>query len=174
MRIAIENNRSGVSGHITVMIIRREKCLIVICHNAKTWFILIPCVSSTKSVHSVNLTPVLFLSLSLNLCVYCVRRSRITVHTHSLALGLLESLLMVLVAVVSCDTCSLQGSWLLPGEPDIKRERKEGGEVEKREGKTEKDSKLEWYRMKTENSCKDVGRRGVNRQRHTQMGRKRV
>lgn len=50
---------------------------------------------------------------------------------------------------------------MLPGEPDIKREReRKGRELEKREGKTEQDSKLECYRMKTENSCKDVGRRG--------------
>lgn len=163
----------GLRLHITVMKIHREKCLIiknnVIMQKHDLFWS-----PSTKSVRSVNLTPVLFLSLSLNLCVYCVWQSRITVHTLSLTLDLLESLLMVLVAVVSCDTCSLQGSWLLPGEPDIKRERKEGGEVEKREGKTEKDSKLEWYRMKTENSCKDVGRRGVNRQRLTQMGRKRA
>jgi len=55
-----------------------------------------------------------------------------------------------------------------------REKRREGREVEKREGKTEKDSKLEWYRMKTENSCIDVGRRGVNRQRCAQMGRKRV
>jgi len=133
-----------------------------------------PCLYSTKSVCSLNLTLVLFLSISLNLCIYSVLQAHITVHTLSLALDLLESLLMALVAGVSCDTCSLQGSWLLPGDPDIKRERREGGEVEKRVGKTEKDSKLEWYRMKTENSCKDVGRRGVNRQRCAQMGRKRV